>query len=120
VKVVVTSQGADLNSPVDSRFGRARNFIVVDTETGEFHAVDNEQNLNAVQGAGIQAAQQVAAESVEALLTGHCGPKAFQVLSAGGIKVFNGAEGTVANAIERFKAGELSEAAGADVGGHWM
>jgi predicted Fe-Mo cluster-binding NifX family protein len=120
MKIAVTSRGPTLESEVDLRFGRARYFVVADTETGEFHAVDNEQNLNAMQGAGVQAAQQVAAQAVEAVVTGHCGPRAFQVLTAGGVKVFNGAEGTVANAIEQFKAGNLTQAEGADVGGHWM
>ena len=55
MKVAVTSQDPDLNSAVDPHFGRAKFFIVVDTETGEFSAHDNAQNLNAVQGAGIQA-----------------------------------------------------------------
>ena len=120
MKIAVTSQGPTLESDVDPRFGRARYFIVADTETGEFRAVDNEQNLNAAQGAGIQAAQLVAAQGIEAVLTGHCGPKAFQVLTAAGIKIFNGADGTVADAIERLKSGELTETDGADVGGHWM
>lgn len=120
MKIAVTSRGPELESEVDLRFGRARYFIVLETETGEFHAVDNEQNLNAVQGAGIQAAQQVAAQGVEAVLTGHCGPKAFMTLSAGGVKIYNGAEGTVADAVEQFKAGKLTEAEGADVQGRWM
>ncbi len=120
MKIAVTSRGPDLESEVDLRVGRARYFSSVDTETGEFHAVDNEQNLNAAQGAGVQSAQQVAGQGVEALITGHCGPRAFQVLTAGGIKVYNGAQGTVANAIEQFKAGEITEAEGADVQRHWM
>ena len=120
MKVAVTSRGMELDSEVDPRFGRARYFIVVDTDTGEFQTMDNAQNLNAAQGAGIQAAQQVAALGVEALLTGHCGPNAFRALSAGGIKIFAGAEGTVAEAIEQFKAGKLTPAEGADVQGHWV
>ena len=51
--------------------------------------MDNTPNLNATQGAGIQAAESVAWLGVETLITGHGGPKAFQVLSAAGIKVFN-------------------------------
>ncbi|NQU20396.1 MAG: NifB/NifX family molybdenum-iron cluster-binding protein, partial [Candidatus Nealsonbacteria bacterium] len=52
MKIAVTSQGPDLTSQVDPRFGRAKTFIVVDTETDEFSVHDNTQNMNAAQGAG--------------------------------------------------------------------
>ena len=120
MKIVVTSQGETLESKVDPRFGRAKNFILLDTETGKFEAIDNTQNLNAAQGAGIQAAQNVTNTDAEALITGNCGPKAFKVLSAASIKVYIGAEGTVAEAVEKFKKGELEEASGANVEGHWV
>ena len=120
MKLIVTSLGETMESPVDQRFGRARHFILYDTETQEWSAHDNKQNLEAAQGAGIQAGQKAGELGAEAVITGHCGPKAFQVLTAGGIKVFNGAEGSAADAIEQFKAGRLTEADGADVQGHWM
>jgi predicted Fe-Mo cluster-binding NifX family protein len=120
MKVVVTSQGETLDSNVDPRFGRASKFILIDTETNEFECLDNTQNLNAAQGAGIQAAQTVCGTDAEALVTGNCGPKAFKVLSAANIKVFVGASGTVADAIEKFKNGELKESAEANVEGHWV
>jgi predicted Fe-Mo cluster-binding NifX family protein len=119
MKIAVTSQGQTIDSEVDPRFGRARYFIIADVDTGDLRAVSNEQNLNAAQGAGIQAAQLVAAQGVEAVLTGHCGPKAFQVLTAAGIKVFNEVEGTVAEAIVAFSSGKLTQTEGADVQGHW-
>ena len=120
MKVVVTSQGETLDSNVDPRFGRAGKFILIDTETNEFECLDNTQNLNAAQGAGIQAAQTVCGTDAEALVTGNCGPKAFKVLSAANIKVFVGASGTVAEAMEKFKNGELKESAEANVEGHWV
>ena len=120
MKVAITSQGAELSSAVDPRFGRAKYFIIADTESGGFKTVNNAQNLNAAQGAGIQAAQNVSAKGAEVLITGHCGPNAFRTLSAAGIKVVVGAEGTVAEALEKFKAGELKESEGADVEGHWV
>jgi predicted Fe-Mo cluster-binding NifX family protein len=119
VKVAVTAQGKTLESPVDPRFGRAQCFIVVETDTGEFEAVDNAQNLNAPQGAGIQAGRIVADRNCEAVITGHCGPNAFRTLSAAGVKVVVGAEGTVAEALEKFRSGELRATEGADVEGHW-
>ena len=107
MKLAVTSQGVELNSPIDPRFGRAKYFLVVDTETDETHAVDNTMNLNAAQGAGIQAGRKVIDLGAEAVITGHVGPKAFATLQAGGVSVFIGATGTVADAIEQFKSGNL-------------
>lgn len=107
MKVAVTSQGVELNSPIDPRFGRAKYFLVVDTETDEVRAVDNTMNLNIAQGAGIQSGRTVIELGAEAVITGHVGPKAFDTLLAGRISVFTGAEGTVANAIEQFRAGNL-------------
>jgi predicted Fe-Mo cluster-binding NifX family protein len=81
--------------------------------------VDNTQNLNAAQGAGVQAAQKVAELHVDAVITGHCGPKAFRVLDAAGIKVYLGVDGTVKDAVEMFKTGKFLEAKSPDVKGHW-
>lgn len=119
LKVAVSARGQNLESMIDPRFGRCGWFVVADTVTGEYRAVSNEQNLNAAQGAGIQAANNASRQGVEAVITGHCGPKAFRTLSAAGIKVFSGAEGTVAEALGKLKNGELKEAEGADVEGHW-
>jgi len=116
----ITSQGRDLNSPVDPRFGRAKYFVVVNTETGDSTAHDNSQNLNAVQGAGIQAGRNVVDLNVQAVITGNVGPKAFATLQAGGVKIYIGASGTVAEALEKFKAGQLDGVSKANVEGHWI
>ncbi|MBU4272449.1 MAG: NifB/NifX family molybdenum-iron cluster-binding protein [Planctomycetes bacterium] len=119
MKIVVTAQRAEMESAVDPRFGRAKYFVLVDTETGQHQAHDNAQNLNAPQGAGIQAAQAVAQLGAEAVLTGHVGPKAFATLGAANIAIYTGAAGTVKEAIEQFQARRLEPAAKADVQGHW-
>jgi len=120
MKLAITSQGNDLDSAVDLRFGRAKAFIVVDSDSGEFAVHDNLQNLNLPQGAGIQAGQTVVNLGVEAILTGQVGPKAFMVLRAGGVAIYAGVTGTVRQAIEDFKAGKLSRVDQATVEGHWM
>ena len=120
MKVAVTAEGREPGSPIDPRFGRGRFFVVVDTETGEYTAADNTQNLNAVQGAGIQAGRNVVELGVQAVITGHVGPKAFSTLRAGGVKVHTGATGTVADAVAQYKAGKLKLAESADVEGHWV
>jgi len=120
MKIAVTAQGDSLDSEIDERFGRAEKFILYDTQTDGFECVDNAQGLNAAQGAGIQAAETVARLGAECVVTGHCGPKAFRTLKAAGLKVYTGARGTVADAIEQFKKGALELAGSADVEGHWM
>ncbi|NLI12754.1 hypothetical protein Pmgp_01039 [Pelotomaculum propionicicum] len=119
MKVAVTSMGQNMESKVDPRFGRANWFILFNTETAEYEVVSNEQNLNAGQGAGIQSAEIISRNGVEALITGNCGPKAFKALGAAGIQVYCGAEGTVAEALESFKSGKLEKASGANVEAHW-
>jgi len=119
VKVAVRSTGATLDSPIDPRFGRAKMFVVVDMETNEFEAIDNTQNLNALQGAGIQSGETIARTGARQVITGHCGPKAFQTLRAAGIEVVTGASGTVAQAVEQFRDGKLGAVNKPDVESHW-
>lgn len=119
MKVVVTAMGKGLEAEMDLRFGRAKGFMVVDSESGEASYLDNEQNLNAMQGAGIQAAENVVRAGAEAVVTGHCGPKAFRTLKAANVRVYLCSGGSVAEAVEKWKTGELNEADRADVDGHW-
>lgn len=120
MKIAISANGKDLNSQVDLRFGRATGFIIYNLDDESFEFINNVQNLEAAQGAGIQAAQTVANQDVEALVTGHCGPKAFKVLLAANIKIYLGAEGTIKETIEKFKKNELTEASSHDVEGHWV
>jgi len=120
MKIAITSTGKDLDSAVDLRFGRASGFITYNLEDDSFEFIDNVQNLNASQGAGIQAAQNVVNQNAEAVVTGNCGPKAFSVLSGAGVKVYIGAEGTVKETVQKFRNNELQEAVSANVEGHWM
>ena len=120
MKVVVTSQGNDMSSEIDLRFGRAKWLIVADTETGDFQAHDNEVNLNASQGAGIQTGRNVVNLDAEAVITGNVGPKAFTTLAAAKVNIFLAKNQTVQQAIDSFKSGELNEVSQANVEGHWV
>ncbi len=102
MKICITSEGKTLDSKVDQRFGRARNFIFFDTDTGVFEAEDN-PNAQFQGGAGIQSGQLVAAKGARAVLTGNVGPNAHQVLSLAGIEVFTGVSGTIKEAIDGYK-----------------
>ena len=120
MKLAITSTGKELDSNLDPRFGRTSFFIMVEPEAMAFEVVENSQNLNLPQGAGIQAGKTIVDYHVDILITGHCGPKAFKVLRQAGVKVMTGARGTVSDAITQFNNGELNIAADADVEGHWV
>lgn len=119
MKIAFTTSGDDIGAPLDPRFGRAPKFLIYALETGTYELVDNRQQMNAAQGAGVQAAETVAKHGVDALVTGHCGPKAFQVLDAAGVNVFHCSAATVEDALTEFRAGLLTKAKSADVEGHW-
>ncbi|MPN06154.1 hypothetical protein SDC9_153410 [bioreactor metagenome] len=119
MKIAITSMGDALQVLMDGRFGRARNFVIWDTASRTEYAIGNDQNWNAPQGAGIQAAMTVINAGVDAVITGHCGPKAFRVLHEAGVKVYLTTALTGQEALARFEQGLLIEAANADVEGHW-
>jgi predicted Fe-Mo cluster-binding NifX family protein len=109
MKICITSEGKTLDAKVDPRFGRCQNFILFDTDTGNFEACEN-TNAQFQGGAGIQSGQLVVSKGVKAVLTGNVGPNAHQVLSAAGISVFTGVSGTVQEAIEGYKTGKYKQA----------
>ena len=118
MKICVSSTGIDLNAQIDPRFGRCRYFLIVDTNTMSFKSISNESAI-ASGGAGIQAAQTVAKAGVEVVVTGNMGPNAFQTLSAAGIKVFTGADGTINEAIKKYKKGDLKKTKAPSVDSHF-
>ena len=118
MKICVTATGNSLEAQIDPRFGRCSYFVIVDSETMQFEAVPN-MAAGASGGAGIQAAQTVANKGVKLLITGNVGPKAFQALASAGIEIATGAFGTVREAVEKYKRGELSNTGAPTVGGHF-
>lgn len=117
MKIAITSSGLDLQSQVDPRFGRCAYFILVETDTDEFEAIEN-SNVQGMGGVGIQSGQIMADRGVKTVLTGSCGPNAFQTLQAAGIKVITGATGTIQEAIDKFKSGELKAISQANAPAH--
>lgn len=120
MKVAFTTSGSTLEAPFDTRFGRAPRFLVYDLEQNTFMVLDNEQNLNAAQGAGIQSAQNVAGSGAVCLVTGHLGPKAAKVLFTAGIKTYQCDANTVGEALALYRSKALKLMHDADVEGHWV
>lgn len=119
MKIVISAKGPNLEAQVDPRFGRSSYFLVVNPDSMEYEVLSNGDNVQAEQGAGIQAAALIARQHPGALLTGNCGPKAYHTLLAAGISVFLGVAGSVREAVKEFGAGKLTPARGPNVAGHW-
>lgn len=118
MKIAVTSTGPALDDHVEARFGRCPYFLIIDTDTMQFEAIEN-PNIALGGGAGIQSAQLMSEKGVTAVLTGNCGPNAFSVFGQAGIQVIVGVSGPVRNAVEQFKAGAFSSASEPNVASHF-
>jgi len=118
MKIAVTSTGPTLDDMVEARFGRCPYFLIIDPDTMEFEAINN-SNIALGGGAGIQSAQLMASKGVSAVLTGNCGPNAFQVFGATNIQVITGISGPIRQAVEQYKSGKLSSSANPNVESHF-
>jgi predicted Fe-Mo cluster-binding NifX family protein len=112
MKIAFTTSGKDLNAPLENRFGRASKFLVYDLDGDTFEVIDNQQNVSAAKGAGTDAAKTMAQLGVNGVVTGYCGPNAFRVLSAAGIKVYYTYATTLAGALDQYRSGKLSDTPG--------
>ena len=118
MKIALTAKGKTLDDQVDPRFGRCACFLVVDTDTMQVEPIEN-PNLTIGGGAGIQSAQLMAKHDVKVVLTGNCGPNAYQTLDAAGIKIIVGVSGSIRVAVEQYKSGALSTIQGPNVASHF-
>ena len=106
MKIALPVEEKILNTPVCVSFGRTPLFVIFDTEKGEFEFIDNSAAASQG-GAGIKAAQLLADNGAEAVITFRCGENAAEVLNPAEIKLYKALAGTASENIEKFKAGEL-------------
>ena len=118
MKIAVTSTGPTLDDIMEARFGRCAYFLIIDLDTMEFEALEN-ANVALGGGAGIQSAQLMAEKGVSTVLTGNCGPNAFQTFGAANIQVITGVSGQVRQAVEQYKSGALSNTTTPNVQSHF-
>jgi len=117
MRVAISATGPTLDAEVEPRFGRCPYFIIVDPDTMQFEALENSSAMQAG-GAGISTGQMIASKGVQAVLTGNCGPNAYQVLSAAGIQVITGVSGKIRDAIQAYKSGQLQATSQSNVAAH--
>ena len=118
MKIAIPAKDRQPSAAVDDRLGRAQWFVLYDTDTQAWDAIENAPTQQPLHGAGVQSGESLIRAGVTAVLATHCGPNAFRVLQASGITVFLGAQGTVAETLAAYQSGSLQPADAADVGGH--
>ena len=118
MKIAVSAAAPGLDAEVDPRFGRCQYFVIVDLETMQFETLDN-SNAMAGGGAGISTAQMIAGKGAEVVLTGNCGPNAYQTLAAAGVRVITGVSGKIKDAVESYKEGKYQPSDQPNVGDHY-
>jgi len=118
MRIAITATSPDLEAKVDPRFGRCPYFLIVETDDLSFEAIEN-PNLVLGGGAGVQSGQLMAEKGVKHVLTGNCGPNAYQTLAAAGIGVIIGCSGRVRDVIEQYKSGRLTATGEPNVASHF-
>ena len=120
MKVAISAQSDTIDALVDPRFGRARWFIVADSESDTWQAHDNAANVDASGGAGVQAGTTVASLGAEAVITGNVGPNAHKVLAAADIAIYQVDNGiSVRDSLAALTNGKLTAVEAPTVSGHW-
>ena len=108
MKVVVSAEGTNKESILDKRFGRAKNFILFNSDKNTYELIDNTAKQG-THGAGPKAAQLVIENNADVLITGNLGPKAYTVIDETDIEVFRGKEVSVQENIEYYLASKLEK-----------
>ncbi len=117
MKIAISARGPTPFSDIDERFGRAYWFLVYSDEDDSWVPVENSENRALANGAGSSTAEMMKELSVDQVLTGETGPKAFRVLSQAGIKVCHGVCGLVSDVYDAWKNQELPTAKAANDNG---
>ena len=108
MRVAITADAPDENSPISPIFGRCAYYAVYDTATDKLEFVPNAAAMYA-RGAGVQAAQQAASLGVQMVITaGIAGPNASMVLAQAGVQIVNNFAGTIRDAVEAVKSGKIT------------
>jgi len=104
----VPAAGPDLSSPVDEKFGRCQYLHFIETDTLKGTYVENTQRTGR-HGVGVQVAQRVVDEGAGAVICSRVGPNAMEVLKTGGVRVYEGGDCTVQEAVALYHENRLSQ-----------
>ncbi len=101
MRIVVISEGESLDSEVAEDFGHAPFFLVVDSDTLDYHVIENEF-ADSPEGAGVAVAKAITTLKPDAVITGGIGMHGLQILRESNIAVSYDEEGPVEQCIVDF------------------
>jgi len=108
MKICIPSMGtAGLDEQVGEHFGRVPTYTVYDSETEEVTVMNNTSEH--MGGVGLPA-EILARKGINTMLCGGLGSRAVSLFEMSGVMVYIGARGTVRDAINAWKAGQLRAA----------
>jgi len=111
MRIAFTAQGAEWESPMEARFGRADYFFIYDEHKDTVEIVDNKSSENEAHGAGPKAAQALAQHDVKVLITGNGpGGNAATVLKKIGVECYiKAGDMTIKQAYDAYKNANLEK-----------
>ncbi len=101
MRIVVISEGETLDSEVGEDFGHSPFFLVVDSDTLDYHIIENEF-ADSPEGAGVAVAKAITTLKPDAVITGGIGMHGLDILRKANIYVSYDEEGPVEQCITDF------------------
>jgi predicted Fe-Mo cluster-binding NifX family protein len=102
MKLLISAEGAMLNSRVSKRFSHAQQYLIVETESLDFQPLSLPSHMSKH-----EVISKAVPEGVVGVITGHVGPHVFATLAARNLFAVLVHNATVAEAVERFNRNEL-------------
>lgn len=104
MKYLVATSDRDLKAKISKRFGHSSFFLVVDSETLTFEAIEGVGHDQPRHGV-----DRFCKFNIERLIVGNIGPGAFVDVKNMGWKVFSGSGLSAAEAVEKVNNNEIPE-----------
>jgi predicted Fe-Mo cluster-binding NifX family protein len=101
LKIAFTTNGNSIEDSIEPTFGRCKNFLIVDSESGDAGVVPNPGAASAG-GAGVKAAEALAGRGIGMLITGSIGFNSRPLLEAAGISIVTGQSGKIRAHLRAF------------------
>ena len=107
MKIGISSTGKTIESKIDTTIHRCAFFLIIDTKSNSVKALTNTIKERPSE-IGAMVGQIVANQGIDTVITEDIGPRAFEIFSRYGIKIYH-AKGKIKDAVKQFEEGNLSE-----------